>query len=206
MIGKIVAHALPRGLRGDTWFSVLMFLKNHGRMPNANDPASFSDHLFKIKSSGELYDPLRQLTSDKILVKDYVQHLLGCGFTPRTISVLSNDNEIDDFNHSGPCVIKAAHAGQLSMIITEDVKNIDKAEMKRWLHVNYYDIGREANYRFLRKRIIVEELLRDDGGHVPKDFKMFCFYGEPQIIQVDADRFSRHTRNSFSNWMGLLAL
>jgi hypothetical protein len=76
MIGKIVAHALPRGLRGDTWFSVLMFLKNHGRMPNANDPASFSDHLFKIKSSGELYDPLRQLTSDKILVKDYVQHLL----------------------------------------------------------------------------------------------------------------------------------
>lgn len=31
-----------------------------------------------------------------------------------------------------------------------------------------------------------------------KDYKCFCFNGDPRVIQVDHDRFSEHTRNIYS--------
>ena len=32
---------------------------------------------------------------------------------------------------------------------------------------------------------------------MPKDYKLFCFHGVPKMIQVDAERFHRHTRNFY---------
>jgi hypothetical protein len=37
---------------------------------------------------------------------------------------------------------------------------------------------------------------------IPQDFKVFCFGGEPRIIQVDVDRFGHHTRAYFdTSWV-----
>ena len=32
---------------------------------------------------------------------------------------------------------------------------------------------------------------------MPKDYKIFCFYGMPKFIQVDSGRFSKFTRNFY---------
>ena len=75
---------------------------------------------------------------------------------------------------------------------------IDKALMKKWLRLNYYDVNRERTYRNIRKRIIVEEMFSDDGLIPPDDYKVFCFRGIPKFIQVDSGRFTRHVRTLYT--------
>jgi hypothetical protein len=197
-IKRALGVFIPRNVAGDTFFCWLAFLKNHRRMPNWSRPIYFSDHLFTMRASGELYDPLRQITSDKILVKDYVRYLLGDGYTPETISIISNDVQIAEFKFSRPCVLKPSHASQRIQILIDEKSDLDKEELKRWFRFDLYPEGREANYRYLKKRIIVEEFLCDSKNMPPSDFKLFCFNGEPQLIQVDAGRFVDHTRNFYS--------
>ena len=36
--------------------------------------------------------------------------------------------------------------------------------------------------------------MTEDGTSVPVDYKFFCFHGEPQLIQVDTERFTDHGR------------
>jgi hypothetical protein len=38
----------------------------------------------------------------------------------------------------------------------------------------------------------------DESGTKLKDYKVFCFSGEPKIIQVDFNRFTGHKRNFYS--------
>ena len=142
MIKSALESLIPRNVLGDTLFCWLAFLKNHRRMPKTSNPIYFSDHLFKIKVSGELYDPLRQVTSDKILVKAYVAHLLGEGFTPATLGILSSDMEVDTFNFPQPCVIKPSHASQLIRVLKDQNDVLDRRELKRWLQFDYYRFGR----------------------------------------------------------------
>ena len=58
---------------------------------------------------------------------------------------------------------------------------------------NLYWYGREWNYQEQKPRIIVEKYLQDDSGEL-RDFKIFCFNGTPQYIQIDENRFSNHKR------------
>lgn len=67
------------------------------------------------------------------------------------------------------------------------------ADLKR----NYYWAGREWAYKDVRPRLIAEPLMVDESGTELKDYKFFCFDGEPRLIQVDFDRFSDHRRNLY---------
>ena len=42
-----------------------------------------------------------------------------------------------------------------------------------------------------------EEFLDGGEGDVPRDYKFFCFHGEPQFVQVDYNRFSGHARTLY---------
>jgi hypothetical protein len=44
---------------------------------------------------------------------------------------------------------------------------------------------------------LIEPLLKGPDGKLPLDYKFFCFHGKVEFIQVDVDRFTKHTRNMF---------
>ena len=52
-------------------------------------------------------------------------------------------------------------------------------------------------YRKEKPRIIVEEYLETDDGKDLKDYKVFCFNGEPAYVRVDSDRFQNHKSDIF---------
>ena len=67
------------------------------------------------------------------------------------------------------------------------------------LSLNYYKSGREANYKYLSPKIIVEPLVF--GSANPNDYKFFCVNGIPKLIQVDIDRYTNHKRTLLDiNW------
>jgi len=77
--------------------------------------------------------------------------------------------------------------------------NIEEArsQLRSWMRENEYWIGREWAYKDIKPRVICEKFLADDQGHIPSDYKLFCFHGEPRFVQVDTDRFTNHRRDLF---------
>ena len=45
--------------------------------------------------------------------------------------------------------------------------------------------------------MFAEKFMVDESGTELKDYKIFCMNGEPEIIQVDYGRFTKHMRNIY---------
>ena len=189
---------LPVGHWGDVVAAVADSMVKRGRIPRLHTPRLFNDHLLKLRVDGTLREPLRRYITDKEYLKKYVASLVGVEYTLETYAVLRNRDEVDRLVVARfPCVVKPTHMSGRVVICTDPRTPVDHAQLKRWLRTDYYKRTREANYKNLARKIIVEEFFSRDGHTVPHDYKIFCFYGCPRLIQVDSDRFRRHTRNFY---------
>lgn len=175
---------------------LLFFLKLGYRLDLKN-PKTFNEKLQWIK----LYDrdDNKPECVDKYTVREFVKErncgellndLLWQGTNPEEIPF---DELPDQF------VIKATH-GQGMNIICKDKAQLDIPKtiktLKKWLKVKYLPCYGEWFYDVVPPRIIIEKFL-DENGDCPKDFKVFCFHGEPQLIDVHMDRFIAHKRNFY---------
>jgi len=161
----------------------------------------FNDVLYRIASTKEILNPLRVFISDKEFIKIYVKALVGDKYNIPTIAILDNKDQIDSFDYPDVCCIKPTHASGM-VIIKLKGESINRHVIKEWLSVNYYRFGREANYKSLKPKIIIEPIIFGDKNVC--DFKFFCFNGEPRLVQVDIDRRVNHTRKFFdTNWKEL---
>ena len=186
----------PKTPAGDRLYHKLLFYRRHGRMPNGAQ--LWNDVWFRVKTSAEIDDPLRVFVSDKEHVKQYVKAVVGDQYNVPTIAVLRNPAEVDAYEFPPDCCIKPTQASA-QVILRRDGAPVDRERIKRWFAINYYDVGRERNYRRLKPKVIVESLIF--GNTNVEDFKIFCFNGEPRIIQVDVDRHIDHTRKYFdTDW------
>jgi hypothetical protein len=187
---------LPFNETGDRLYHRLNFMRKHRRAPNG--AMLWNDVWYRLKTSDEILEPLRVFVSDKEHVKQFVRAELGDEYNVPTIAVLRSPQEVDAFDFPPDCCIKPTQAsGQV--ILRKDGAAIDRDRIKRWFDINYYRAGREWNYRALKAKVIVEPLIF--GGTNVEDFKIFCFNGEPRLIQVDIDRYVNHTRKFFDvNW------
>lgn len=191
-----IRNWLPYGDTGDRLYHRLNFMRKHGRPPNG--AMLWNDVWFRLKTSDEILEPLRVFVSDKEHVKQYVKAELGDDYNVPTLAVLRTPAEVDAYDFPADCCIKPTHAsGQV--ILRKDGAPVDRERIMRWFAINYYFAGREWNYRALKPKVIVEPLIF--GGTNVEDFKIFCFNGEPRLIQVDIDRYIDHTRKFFDvNW------
>lgn len=189
---------MPRNAWGDREFNRRRFVRRQGRSPSPHEPRRFTDYLYRIKVDGSLTDPLRQFATDKEFAKLYIAHTVGPDYLPETYRILRNADDIEAFIPDRvPCVVKPTHLSGAALFHTDADQTIDRDLLRAWLNGGYYRGSREANYRYLRPKIIVEEFLSEDGLSVPKDYKLFCFHGVPKLIQVDSGRFGEHTRNFY---------
>ena len=63
-----------------------------------------------------------------------------------------------------------------------------KAKLVKKSETNYYKYNKEYPYKDLTPRIIAEEYMEDESGYELKDYKIFCFDGEPKYLFVATDR------------------
>lgn len=192
---------LPKTRWADRWLTWLRFVGDHRRIPRRQPPMLFNDRLFALKTSDAILDPLRVFTSDKELVKHYVASVVGDHHNIPTLAVLKSIDDCRRWRFPSRCVVKPTHLSG-AVWLRRDGEPIDQSRFEGWLHANYYDSSREAQYRTLRPKLIVEPFVFDNES--PLDYKFFCVGGEPKMIQVDADRHVRHTRSLFdTRWRPL---
>ena len=181
-----IRRFLPPGSYIDHLVSILDSIRELRRWPQLHNPTLFNDHLLRLRADGTLYDPLRQFVTDKEHVKHYVAATIGREYIIPTISVLRTAAEVEHMELSNfPCVIKPTHMSGPLHICVDAHTLPDTTMVMNWLDDDYYRVSREANYRYLHRKIIVEEFFSVDGRRLPDDYKIFCF---PWTTKVDRSR------------------
>jgi hypothetical protein len=141
------------------------------------------------------HEPVLTRCADKYAVRGYVAErglssilndLYGAWDTPDAI----------DFAALPQAFVLKVPWGCGMNILCPDRSAIDpgsvRERLRDWLTRNHYWVTREWSYKAIPPRIIAEAYL----GPV-SDYKIFCFHGEPHLVQLDQDRFARHTRDLF---------
>ncbi len=176
----------------------LLFVLKTGHRLNLKNPKTFNEKLQWIK----LFDRNERKPQcvDKYTVRNFIKErgcgeilnsLLWQGFDPKDIPF---DNLPEKF------VIKVTH-GQGMNIICKNKAALDKKKtvkiLKKWLRTKYLPCYGEWFYGVIRPRIIIEKFLGDENDQEPIDYKIFCFNGEPKLIDVHTGRFIDHKRNFY---------
>ena len=176
-----------------------------GKELDLSNPQTFSEKInwYKIFSN----DPLMAQCADKVAVRDYIIEKGYANSLNNVYGIYNNVSEIDPDNLPPKFVIKASHGSHMNYIV-KDKNSFDWKKAKRmlrtWLHQDIYWSGREWVYKDIPKRIIIEEYLEDDAGEL-RDYKFFCFNGEPVYMEYDLGRFGKkHYRNFYDMQMNLM--
>lgn len=168
---------------------------------NIENPKTYNEKLQwgKIFSNNKL----AKKCADKILVREYVQEKIGKDYINDLIETYENTKNIDFSKLPDQFVIKVTHDSG-SVLIVKDKKKINFEKLKEIeenLKINYGHLSKEWVYDDIKPQIIIEKFLESEDGKFLKDYKVFCFNGEPKIIQVDLDRFEGHKRNFYdTSW------
>jgi hypothetical protein len=198
---KYLLRFLPRTRMFDFLHTLIYFIYAQKRIPRRNSEL-FNDYMFYLKNSSDMADALRQITSDKVYAKLFIDQIVGAKVTPETYAVFTSIEDIKRSELPAQCVLKAVHASG-TVVFLEDadtqIVESDYQSLKRALAFDLYRETREINYKNLRKRIICEELIGISLNI--KDYKMFCYKGIFKFIEVDSDRHSNIKRNFYdSEW------
>jgi len=161
---------------------------SHGNIRLFVFPRTFNEliqHNKIFKRNG-----LMTLTSDKWRVRQYVKEKIGKRYLIPLWTVVENPQSIDFDNLPGSFVVKANHGSGFNLFVAEK-RAADPAKIHEtlaaWLKIDFAACHGEWAYRNIKRRILVEEMLVQDGEY-PNDYKFFVFNGRVRMIQLSQGR------------------
>ena len=170
-----------------------------GRKLNLEDPQLYNEKVQYAKLN--FRDARLKKLVDKYEVREYVSETIGEKYLTKLYGVYNSVDEIPFADLPDEFVMKLTNGSGYNYICckktNKDIKKI-KTRFKKWLKVDFYILGREWAYKDVPNRIICEEYLSCDEPYGLNDYKVFCFNGEPKMIQVDYARFTGHKRNLYT--------
>ena len=170
------------------------FHRKTGYKLNLDNPQSFNEKICWRK----FYDknPLYTRIADKYEVRNVLIEMLGENDAKQILIPLLYVTEepetipFDDLPEE--YVIKANH-GSGTNIIVEKSTDINREAIiqtcKYWLKLPHGYEKHEWAYIDIPRKIIIEELIRDEQGNLPNDYKFHMFDGKCEFIQVNQGLF-----------------
>jgi len=177
---RTFGRTIPETPLGDRFYAHRRFVMRLWRLPTNN--MWFHDVMYRIKTNGEITNPLRVFVSDKEFSKLYVKATAGEEYVVPTIDILRSAERVDDYTFPETCVLKPTH-GYAEILFRIDGEELDTSKIKSWFEMNFYPASREANYKTLRPKVIIEPFI--DGLGKATDYKFFCVDGEPRVVFVN---------------------
>lgn len=175
-----------------------LFQLRMGHPLNLDHPRTYNEKLQWLKLN-DIHPEYAQLV-DKIDAKVFAEKKIGAEHTIPTIGTWDTVDDIDWKSLPEKFVIKCTNDSG-GIVVCKDKSKLDIrkaiAKLKRGWGKNYYKRNKEYPYRNLTPRIIAEEYMEDESGFELKDYKFFCFDGEPQFLFVATGRQQNDTRFDF---------
>ncbi|WP_445002569.1 ATP-grasp fold amidoligase family protein [Exiguobacterium alkaliphilum] len=162
------------------------FKKKLNREVNLSNPIYYNDKLQWLKLHWK--DELAKQCADKYEVREYVKNKIGADYLNEVYGIYEDINEINFSELPESFVLKGTHGSGFNIICKN--KNLlnwksEKNKIQIWLKKNYYWQNREWVYKDLKPKIICEKFIEQESGEELRDYRFFCFNGEPKFISVD---------------------
>lgn len=193
----IFMRFITRLIKDDETYLRILYRLKLGKRLNLDNPQTYHEKLQWLK----LHDRKPEYTKmvDKYEAKKYVASIIGEDHIIPTLGVWDNANDIDYSLLPNKFVLKCTHdSGRV--VICKDKATFDiiqaRKRINKAMQTNYFLLGREWPYKNVKPRIIAEQFMEDENGEL-KDYKFFCFNGDPFCVQVDFGRFDVHRRNIY---------
>lgn len=170
----------------DKHYLKLVYWGETGGKLDLDNPKTFNEKLQWLKLYNRKPEYVKYV--DKYAVRSYIADTIGEDYLIPIWGVYDNVDEIDWHNLPDKFVLKCTHGSGGNIICTDKNKlNIEKAKEKldSWMMKNWYWFGREWPYKNVKPRIICEQFIEQDDGEELRDYRFFCFNGEPKFITVD---------------------
>lgn len=157
----------------------------YGEDLNLKNPQTFNEKLQWLK----LYDRNPKYTKlvDKYIVKKIIAKYLGEEYVIPTIGIYKKFDDIDFSKLPDQFVLKTTHDSG-GVVICKDKSNFDKAMAKKKINKSlkrkFYYHGREWPYKNVKPRILVEKYMEDKKIKDIRDYKFFCFNGDPKVMYI----------------------
>lgn len=171
---------------------VYLYIKYYCRMGkrlNLKNPHTFNEKLQWLKLYGRR--PIDTVLSDKYAVKEYIAKTIGEQYVIPLLGVWDNFDDIDFSKLPNRFVLKCTHDSG-GVVICKDKSSFDIAvarrDIARWMKHNFYVYSREKAYKDIPRRIIAEEYREDSRTGELRDYKFFCFDGEPKALFIASER------------------
>lgn len=183
----------------DKQFLQLIFFARMGKPLNLKDPKTLNEKLQWLK----LYDrnPEYTVMADKYAAREYITRKLGQDYSVPLLGVWDDPEDIDFDALPQQFVLKCTHNSGRGMCICKDKSQLDipkvKQKLREGLQEDYYLHGREWPYKDVPRRIIAEAYMVDESGVELKDYKIFCFNGRAEYVEVDFNRHIEHKLNPY---------
>lgn len=187
---KYMLRFLPDGM-----YIQIYYFAHFKHFANLRNPQTYNEKLNWLK----LHDrnPLYTKLVDKFQVKEYVTPIIGQEHIIPTLGVWDCFGDIDFDKLPDQFVLKCTHDSE-GLVIVKDKSTMDRVAAKEKIEAalkqNFYYIGREWPYKDVKPRIIAEEYMEDRVDGELRDYKFFCFNGEPKAMFIASDRASDHVK------------
>lgn len=176
----------------DKAFLKMIFkLKTHHKL-NLKNPTKFTDKLNWLKLNHKHLEYSEYV--DKIKARQKVIDRIGEKYLIPIYGTWDKFQDIDFDNLPNEFVLKCNHdSGSVTIIRDKSVltkkylKKLKKFYNKR-LKWNLYYMAREYPYKNVKPMIYAEKLIVDESKIELKDYKFFCFYGEPKLFYIASNR------------------
>lgn len=173
----------------DKAYIQIYYFSHFKHFANLKNPKTYNEKLNWLK----LHDrnPLYTRMVDKYEAKEYVADIIGGEYIIPTLGVWEHFDEIDFDSLPDQFVLKCTHDSE-GLVICKDKNTLDRAvakeKIENALKMNFYYIGREWPYKNVKPRIIAEKYMEDHIDGELRDYKFFCFDGEPKAMFIASDR------------------
>ena len=196
-IDRPIVIPSPLNILPDLLFIKLRYLRKTRKRLNLKNPVLYDEKLqwHKLYNRQPHYPGL----VDKYEVRNYVIKTIGEKYLIPNYGVWNSFDEIPFDELPEQFVLKCTHdCGSVRIIKDKNSADMKKKRkfFRRRLAYNWYWHGREWVYKDIKPRIIAEKFMVDESGDDLKDYKIFCFNGEPKVIAV---YFNRRTKEKGRN-------
>lgn len=166
-----------------------------GAFPRLLFPQTFNEHLQRNKFVRRRWR--HTMLADKLAARAHVAAVIGRQYLNALIWHGNDLRTADRSRLPTKFAIKANHASGLTIIV-QDIATLDwtaaHETTQGWLRTDYSANFAEWQYRWITPTIFIEELIEVPDGSPLIDYKFFCFYGRAEFVQLDFDRYTRHSR------------
>lgn len=179
-----------RYLQSDRAFIRTSYRRAFGVDPDLANPGTLNEKIQWRK----LHDrnPMYPFCTDKYRVRTYVRDRVGEDYLVPLILATSTITEVDFESLPDRFVMKANHGSGWNELVW-DKHQLERRRAirtaRRWLRSNFYARYREWQYKDIEPLILIEELLADEAGALPAEYRFFCFDGQARFVEVVTGRF-----------------